>query len=298
MNFKSIALCLGTAVLAALPMTAQNSDSSTTTYTFETVNYTGDTFTQLLGINKSGEIAGYHGVTTNKGFTYQESTKVFTKENYPDSAQTQVIGISDSPVTTVGFYIDNKGTTHGFTDTKGTFTRVDFPQKAFNQLLGQNDVGQAVGYYSTAKDGSAPDHPYLYNEMGGVFELLTIPNSTSAQATGINNAGNICGFFVDSNQVNHGWLLVGGNLTQLDYPDSTGTQALGINKGGIVVGFYTDSSNLTHGFTYNSSTKAWQSIDDPDGVGTTVVNGINSKGTLVGFYGTSPINSGFIATPQ
>ncbi|HET6180577.1 MAG TPA: hypothetical protein VFE61_26905 [Candidatus Sulfotelmatobacter sp.] len=96
----------------------------------------------------------------------------------------------------------------------------------------------------------------------------------------------------------HGWVLVQGSLTQLDYPDSTGTQALGLNNNGIVVGFYTDAAGNTHGFTYNRTTKAWQSIDDPDGVGTTIVNGINDNGRLVGFFGTAPINSGFVAIPE
>ena len=29
-----------------------------------------------------------------------------------------------------------------------------------------------------------------------------------------------------------------------------------------------------------------------------MVNGINDAGKLVGFYGTAPINIGFVATPQ
>lgn len=41
----------------------------------------------------------------------------------------------------------------------------------------------------------------------------------------------------------------------------------------------------------------WQSIDDPNGIGTTVVNGVNDAGYLVGFYGTAPLNSGFVAIP-
>jgi hypothetical protein len=40
------------------------------------------------------------------------------------------------------------------------------------------------------------------------------------------------------------------------------------------------------------------SVDDPSGIGTTIVNGVNDKGVLVGFYGASPINSGFVATPE
>jgi hypothetical protein len=296
MNFKVISKSLVIALLACLPMAAQS--ASPTAYNYTTINYPHDTFTQLLGINSSNVIAGYHGADVNKGFTYVLSSKTFTSENYPSSAQTQVIGINNSPAKTVGFYINSAGRTSGFEARSGTYETVNFPGEPFNQLLGQNNFAQAAGYYSTKADGSGPDHPYIFDENGGVFEVLTIPGSISAQATGINDASNVCGFFVDSSAANHGWLLVQGTLTQLNYPASTGTQALGLNDNGIVVGSYTDTSNNSHGFTYNISTKTWQSIDDPDGVGTTIVNGINNAGILVGFYGTSPDNSGFVAMPQ
>jgi len=289
MNRKSLSLSLGIALLACLPLSAQ------TAYNFTEVNYTGDTFTQLLGINNSEIVAGYHGADVNKGFTYNFKTGVFTNENFPGSAQTQVIGINNLGVT-VGFYIDSKKVTHGFRDDKGTFTTVDQPGTKFNQLLGQNDVSQAAGYYSANVAGSAPDHAYIYNEEGGVFETFTIPLSVQAQATGINKAGSVCGFSIDSKGMNHGWLLVQGQYTVLNYPGSTGTQALGLNNKGMVVGSYTDKSNNSHGFTYTIATKAWQTVDDPSGVGSTVVNGVNDKGMLVGFWGNAPLNTGFVAT--
>ena len=64
--------------------------------------------------------------------------KLFTTENSPNSAMTQVIGINNS-LTTDGFYVDNAGVTHGFSDSNGTFTTVDYPRTQFNQLLSQND---------------------------------------------------------------------------------------------------------------------------------------------------------------
>ena len=292
-RIKALALTLGLAVLVCMPMYAQE----TTTYNFETINYPGDTFTQLLGINNSGRIAGYHGATVNRGFTLVLSSKIFTNENFPGSAQTQVIAINNNSKT-AGFYIASTGNTHGFTDSGGTFLKVGYPGTPFNQLLGQNDFGQAAGYYSTKADGTGPDHAYIYDEFGSVFELFNIPGSTSAQATGINNSGNVCGFFVDAKGVNHGFLLILGRFELLNFPASTGTQALGLNNKGQVVGLYTDSSNNTHGFVYTVSTKTFQSEDDPDGIGTTIVNGINDKGVLVGFFGTAPINSGFVATPS
>jgi len=294
-RINALALTLGLAVLVCMPTYAD--EKGTTTYNFETINYPGDTFTQLLGTNNSDIIAGYHGATVNQGFTLVLSSRIFTTENFPGSAQTQVIAINNNSVT-AGFYIDAMGTTHGFTDTRGTFRTVDFPGTPFNQLLGQNDRGQAAGYYSTKADGTGPDHAYIYNEFRSVFELLNIPGSTSAQATGINDFGNVCGFFVDANGVNHGFLMTLGHFEVLDFPASTGTQAFGLNNIGQVVGVYTDSANNTHGFVYTVNSKIFQSIDDPAGAGTTIVNGINDKGLLVGFFGTAPINSGFVATPS
>jgi hypothetical protein len=289
MKLKSLALILGVAVLLSI------STAFAQSYNFQTINYPDDTFTQLLGIDDSNHIAGYHNVALNKGFTYDLSANTFTSENYPKSQQTQVIGINTLEKTS-GFYV-LQGKTIGFTDYQGTFTSVAYPKKPFNQLLSQNDFGQAAGYYSTKADGSGPDTAYVYDEFGGIFEVFEIPASVSAQATGINNATSVCGFYVDSSNVNHGWLQVGGHFTVLDYPGSIGTQALGLNNKGLVVGSWTDTSNNSHGFVYTVSSSTFVSVDDPSGIGTTIVNGINDKGVLVGFYGASPINSGFVAIP-
>jgi len=290
-----LALTLGLAVLVCMPIYAE--EEETTTYNFETINYPGDTFTQLLGISNSDTIAGYHGATVNQGFTLVLSSKTFTNENFPGSAQTQVIAINNNSET-AGFYIDATGNTHGFTDQRDSFLKVDYPGTPFNQLLGLNDSGQAAGYYSTKADGTGPDYAYIYNEFGSVFGLFNIPGSTSVQATGINKAENVCGFFVDTNGVNHGWVLIKGHFDILNVPGSTGTQALGLNNKGLVVGSYTDSGGNSHGFIYKERSKTFQSVDDPEGFGTTVVNGINDRGVLVGFFGTAPINSGFAATPR
>ncbi len=293
MKTKSLALSLGVAMLLCV-------SSAFAQYTYQTINYPDDTFTQLLGVNNNNFIAGYHG-TTNKGFTYDYATATFTNENFPNSQQTQVIGINNDPFKTVGFYIEH-GKTIGFTDYQGTFTSVAYPKKPFNQLLGQNDYGQAAGYYSSNASGSDPDVPYVYDEDGGVFEVYTIPGATGgAQATGINNAGNVCGFFIDSSNVSHGWLQIQGHFTVLNYPGSTGTSASGLNNKGSVVGFWTDSSGGTHGFVYNVTAATFTNVDDPSGVGNTLVNGINDNGVLVGFYGpaacTTGTCNGFVATP-
>jgi hypothetical protein len=292
MKLKSLALGLGFAVLVCMSMSAQ------TSYNFKTINYPHDTFTQLLGLNVGGEIAGYHNVNDNKGFTYELSTKKFKNENYPGSVATQVIGI-DALGGTCGFYVDQAGVTHGFLDDNNSFKSVDFPGTPFNQLLGRNDRAQAAGYYSQTANGSGPFVPYIYDINGGVFEVINIPGSVSAQATDINVKQQVTGFFIDANQVNHGWWLNAGTLLQLDYPNSTFTQATGENNKGLVVGTYQDSSGASHGFVYDSNTATYSSVDDPNGIGVTLVNGVNDHGQLVGFtMPTSTTASGFVATPK
>src|ERR1700722_17673577 len=131
MKLKSLALSVGFGVLACISVAAQS-------YTFKTINYPHDTFTQLLGINVSGEIAGYHNVNDNKGFTYELSTKKFTNENFPGSAATQVIGI-DALGGTCGFYVDQAGVTHGFLDDNNAFKSVDFPKRPSTNCLAATD---------------------------------------------------------------------------------------------------------------------------------------------------------------
>ena len=168
-------------------------------------------FTQLLGINNSMVIAGYQNFINNKGFVLVLPRPTSPRRTIPNSTMTQVIGINNS-VTTSGFYVDtNCGHPRLLPHHNGTFTNVDFPGTPFNQLLRQNDHQQASGYYSLSSGNTTPDFPYVYDEVGGIFEVITIPGAVGgAQATGINNSGEVCGFFIDSTRCNHGWLLNAG----------------------------------------------------------------------------------------
>jgi hypothetical protein len=134
-------------------------------------------------------------------------------------------------------------------DINGTFTTVDFPGTTFNQLLGLNNFDQAAGYFA---DAANIDHPYIFDNNGGVFLVITIPVATGGpQATGINDRGSISGFYIDSAGKNHGFLLAKGTFTTLDFPGATLTQAFGLNNEDDVVGAYMDAAGLTHGFIFD-----------------------------------------------
>lgn len=291
-------LRIGLAVLLCLPLTSVIW-AAPPSYNFQTVISPGDpAFTQLLGINNSSTIAGYFGdgaVVPNNGFTLTLPNS-YTPENFPAAAQTQVIGINNTGWND-GFYVDSGGTTHGFTFSSGSFATMDAPGTAFNQLLGINDGGTAVGYSSLDPAGMTSQLAYM--ESGGTFTYLNglLPVGTqNNQAVGINNSGTVAGFFQDSTGVFHGFLLSGSTATTLDFPGAMDTLAFGVNNHGEVVGIYFDSMGVQHGFVNLGG--MWYTVDDPNGIGTTTINGVNDLGQLVGFYADANDNvDGFFANP-
>jgi hypothetical protein len=300
---------------AASPALATPQGSHSAHYQFETLDNQSDvTFNQLLGINQHGLIAGYFGSGAaghpNKGYllSFPYGQGNYRSENWPESTQTQVTGLNDHGVT-VGFWstmntANQMNDNRAFVSDHGYFIDGDYPtdnpaSPAVDQLLGVNDHNVAVGFYN---DGSGNTHAYMFNINRDEFTELTPPGITNPTAAGINNRGDIAGFGTDASngQVVAFLLRRGGQVTILNVPGSSMTQALGINDGDEVVGTYqvgTGSNATMHGFTW-TPTRGFQTVDDPNGVGGTTINGVNDRGQLVGFYTDANGNTdGLLATP-
>jgi hypothetical protein len=261
-------------------------------FTFKTFDDQADpTFNQLLGVNDHGIIAGYFGSGAsghpNQGYTivapYGQAN--YTNENYPGSVQTQVTAI-DNKGNTAGFWVDSKMVNRGFIEWNGVFTSYRDPRTGHgtvNQILGLNDAGTAVGFYTDAKGNS---HGFTLNQATGQFDGLVPPGGGSVVAAGINNEGDVVGFVTSNSGTTSSFLKTGKRFSALSFPGGSDTQAFGINDNDQIVGSYLDGSGALHGFLLsNPLTHAkWKSIDDPNGIGSTVVNGLNNQGVLVGFY--------------
>ena len=138
-------------------------------YTFQTINYPNDTFTQLLGINNSNRIAGYHNFDSNSGFTLGAAPRFHHRElsslrHDPGHRHRRWHGRRapllleqqwDHP-----WFLQKHP---GHADLRRLSRFGD------NQLLGQNEMAQAAGYYSMSVDNTTPDFPYIYDEWRGVF---------------------------------------------------------------------------------------------------------------------------------
>lgn len=293
---------------------------SNVTYQFKTLNDNADpTFNQLLGINNHGVIAGYFGSGTvvngtlhpNKGYTLSQpyGQGNYTNENFPGSVQTQVTALNNSG-NTAGFWVDGAGNNFGFIRWHGGFTSYQDPHTAssngvlINQLLGINNKGIAVGFYT---DSNGNNHAYKLDQNKNTFieiPTATIPAAVSVMATGINNNGDVVGTYTDANGTMHGFLLKGNTVSVFDYTgiaNVTSTTFLGINNADQIVGTFTVGTGSTaqmHGFLLSNPLHhaQWQTIDDPNGVGTTTINGLNDNADLVGFYVDGNGNTdGFLA---
>jgi hypothetical protein len=318
-RWARVALATGVSVLgggALAGSAAASGPHNATGYEFRTIDNNKDlTFNQLLGINNRGVIAGYFGSGAqghpNQGYLVsgRHHEPHFLSENFPNSLQTQVTGLNDRGVT-VGFWSDMNNANmvndnFGFYSIHGRdFHTVNFPTAdnstpPVNQLLGVNDRNVAVGFYTDAAGNS---HGYEYDISSAGFQEITIPGATSVTATAINNRGAVAGFDNNADGIVEGFLLHdNGDVTPLAFPGATMTQAFGVNDGGEVVGAYELGSGGTatmHGFSWTLKA-GFQTVDDPNGVGTTTINGVNDEGQLVGFYVDGAGNTdGMLAAPN
>ena len=134
----------------------------------------------------------------------------------------------------VGFYVGTDGQDHGFIADVSqakhgqlTATPIADPTIAavvgepgatfvFSQILGINAHGMAVGYYG---DSTTSQHGFLYNVKTGQYTFLDDPAEAFnngvevTQITGINDSGEITGFYSDANGVFHGFYAWPGDLT-------------------------------------------------------------------------------------
>ena len=289
-----------------------------TAYSFRTLDNASDpTFNQLLGINDEGVIAGYFGSGAqghpNKGYLLLPpfySQHSYINENFPGSVQTQVTGLNNRGVT-VGFWsgMNNASMSNdnfGFVNVDGRFRTADFPTGSpasppVDQLLGVNDHDVAVGFYT---DANGTNHGYEYNIADNTYSTVTyngVPG-TSLTAAAINNRGDVAGFYTNPGSGNTDGFIKFGNQTFIDLsvPGASSTMALGVNGSDEVVGVYTpgDNSQALDGFTWTPQ-HGFTTVDDPNGIGTTTINGVNDLGQVVGFYVDANGNTdGFVATPR
>jgi uncharacterized membrane protein len=165
-------------------------------------------------------------------------------------------------------------------------------------LLGINNRGRtAAGYWTTDPAGATGQiagtvsggPSFTSPTFTNINNLL--PTNDNSQATGVNDAGTVVGFFQEGPNFT-AFVDKRGAITSFQFPGSMSTQALGVNDLGEIVGDYIGADGEMFGFLDNGGTF---STINPSGATSSTANGINDLGRIVGFYTAADGNTiGFV----
>ena len=82
-----------------------------------------------------------------------------------------------------------------------------------------------------------------------MFTPINFPLATSTIAFGINDTGEIAGFYSDAIGNSHGFIYASGAFSTVDVAGSRATQLTRIKNGGAVTGICYDVLDEAHGIT-------------------------------------------------
>jgi probable HAF family extracellular repeat protein len=167
----------------------------------------------------------------------------------------------------------------------------------------------ASGAESVALSGSSTSNAaQIANGKAGGFQVLTLNDQrdiTFNQLLGINNEGEIAGYFGSGNagHPNKGYAITPpfsqGNFINDNFPHSVQTQVTGLNDFGVTVGFFSTQNGATpaddNNFGFWSRHGRFHKVVFPTGNNANPpVNqllGVNDTGWAVGFYNDSKGNA-------
>jgi uncharacterized membrane protein len=127
--------------------------------------------------------------------------------------------------------------------------------------------------------------------LGEIYTFATIdvpfPGAFQTSPTGINDSGEIAGFYLTTGLVPHGFLLSGGDFSTFDSPTGF-TDFLGINNQGQIVGYDGRAGFVLTGGQFD--------VISVPGSTFTSAQGINNIGQIVGDTIVSNTATGFLLT--
>jgi uncharacterized membrane protein len=203
------------------------------------VDIPGATGTEAWGINERGDIVGFYTVATDSlyhGFVRHSSSGVFEKIERGGAFNTMPEDINDAGYV-VGC-VHNNGLMTGFVWKAGQFLSISPLNSMFT---GINESGTSIGY-----DFVPPPviHSFIVSGVDRVeFEYT---GSTNTQAWGLNQAGDVVGYFAAGGA--KGFVRShDGTFSAFALQGAGATRPLGINDAGTIVGAYV-AGGVTRGF--------------------------------------------------
>lgn len=224
---------------------------------FTTIDYPGSNFSVASSINDRGDILGWYSLPASPavrhGFVFRNGE--FTSFDPPGSTFTNPLGINNRGEITGRFcalavcLAPGLGSYNGFVLRHGVFTVIDVPGGDETNAFKPTESGAIVGGFG--ENGNE----LLFVRRHGRFTTIALPNGKpiTQDDGGMNGRGEIVGTYCDGAPPcligptdNHGFLLLGRELTTIDVAGGTATALTAINARGDIVGGYTDANGKAH----------------------------------------------------
>lgn len=119
-----------------------------------------------------------------------------------------------------------------------------------------------------------------------IFSSIDVPGAASTVTSGINNVGQIVGFYSNTSGIaqdsgtEQGFLLSGGTFNPINFPGATATEAAGLNDVSQIVGVLNPYLSGESGFLLSGG--VFSNISAPGITGGAWVFGINDVGQILG----------------
>jgi uncharacterized membrane protein len=201
------------------------------------------------------------------------------------TASSFAFGINNRGQVVGNYSVDDSTLSSGdfsFLYQNGTYTTINVAPPYYVNAI--NDLGQILGVFNAV--------PSIYDH--GALIPLSHPTNTVISAEGLNDKGQVVGFYQTTNGGTFGppeaFLLSKGNFVALSGPPgATSVEATAINNKGDIVGWYSDNIG-DHGFLLSHG--HYTALDDPLAVPNSLgggrilthITGINDYGQIVGYY--------------
>ncbi len=161
--------------------------------------------------------------------------------------------------------------------------RILFRRSVQTAAYGVNSAGIISGTFYTDAD-----HGFFYDR--GTYTQYDVPGAIHTNVTGLNDAGDFCGYYFTDAAVITPFANVGGTLISFSIPGIDVVYPRAINNLGQVAGGYVDPADpqVEHGFLRDTDGTLIYPLDYPSST-VTAIFGLNDNGALVGTYRDSSL---------
>jgi hypothetical protein len=155
---------------------------------------------QLLGVNDNDVAVGFYTDANGNNHGYEYN---IGQHRFSTVAEAGVTNLTAAAVNNrndvAGFYVNAGGRTDGFLKVRNqTFIDLAVPGAASTMALGVNNYDEVVGVYTTGSGSSALMHGFTWTPQHG-FRTVDDPHGAGTTTiNGVNDRGQLVGFYVDS----------------------------------------------------------------------------------------------------